>query len=377
MALILTSVFPSVYYVCSCSNKIPDMNEETSDDEAIQEIYSDNAAARLLAACWLSTLGYLPTSSSDTLSRHAVSAKDRRRLLRAIRVTFNCDFDFRLFPPDMSFGKSAELLRPLAPCEDVHKDASRPVVWLAPGLGGAGLGELLLAGAFSRPGRIHLLRYPSLTQISASKNGIEAHVDAVLRQLPADGDRKGLILAGYSMGAHLMHEVACRLEKQGKPIACLILIHSIASPQRKDLRGHDFRLVECRRPHDLIRWAEWKLGVDNRLLLRVWSRMLSILKAVGFAETAYRCDQALSCVIRLKAFSYAIRHSCYRGESVLLRPTGGGSVAEFDAGWSPYCGALQIRPVAVPTRDFLKGNNRRLVADELAQLVSETLKALV
>lgn len=352
------------------------MNEETGDAKAIEELYGDNAA-RLLANCWLSTLGYRPTSNSDTLTNHAVSGKGHRRLLRAIRATFNCDFDFRLFPPDMPFSKSAELLRPLAPCKDVRKDASDPVVWLAPGLGGVGLGELLLSGTFSGPGRIHLLRYPSLTQISASKDGIEAHVDAVLRQLPADGDRKGLILAGYSMGAHLMHEVACRLEKQGKPIASLILIHSIASPQRKDLRGHDFRLVECRRPHDLIRWAEWKLGVDSRPLLPLWSRMLSVLKVVGLAETAYRCDQALSCVIRLKAFSYAIRHSCYRGESVLLRPTGEESVAEVDAGWSPYCRTLQIRSVPVPARDFLKGNNRRLVADELAQLVAETLKALV
>ncbi len=374
MAVILALASLSVYYVCSCSIEIPDMNKETGDATAIEEVSSDTAAARLLADCWFSTLGYRPSDNSDTLNSHAVSGKDKRKLLRAIRSAFSCDFDFRLFPPDMPFGRTAELLRPLAPCENAGKDTSGPVVWLAPGLGGVGLGELLLAGTFSGPGRIHLLRYPLLREISATRDGIEAHVDAVLRQLPVAEDTKGLILAGYSMGAHLIHEVACRLEQQGKPIARVILIHSIASPQRKNLRGHDFRLGECRRPHDLIRWAQWNLAVDNRPVLRLWWRTLSILKTAGFAETAYRCDQALSCALRLKLFSYAIRHARYRGESVLLRPTGEGSIAEPDAGWSPYCGAMRIRTVPVPPKDFLKGNNRRLVADEMAQLVSETLK---
>jgi thioesterase domain-containing protein len=353
------------------------MTDERQEADVLEKIRCESASARLLADCWFSTLGYYPSDTNDTLNRHGVSTKQKKKLLQAICAAYNCELHIGLFPSDVPFSKTAELLATLAPGDK----GSGPLICLAPGLAGVGLGELLLASAYRGPGRIHLFRYPTLDRICEKGDAIEAHIDAVLRQLDQLGSTAlsatapGLILAGYSLGAHVIFEAACRLEKRGTPVARLVLINSVAFPQRRDLRGFDFKLTECRQPHDLIRWMEWKLARENKTALRLGWRTLSFLRKIGFVGKTREYDSELSCTIRLKAFSYTIRHSQYSGEIALLRPSGNGSHSEDDAGWSAFGNKIQIVRLPATHKNFLNSENRRLAADELSQIVLQSMES--
>ncbi len=325
-------------------------------------------SALTLAGCWQSALGFQPASAEDTLRNHGVSKNKRKKLFSAIRSAFNCPLDSGLFRLDMQFGKTVHLLSPLVAEEKTS--GSEPIIWLAPGLFGVGLGELMLARSYEGPGRIRLLRYPMLRAMSDAGSAIEAHVSGVLEQLSATEATDPLVLAGFSLGAHVMFEVACRLLLAGRPVASLVLIHSVAFPQRSDLSAFDYQLTECRKPHEFRRWIKWMLGSERPGGMKFSSRLLAKLSSIGCCELAFRMDAAISCVIRLKAFSYSVRHAYYPGKVTLLRPSGEGSHSEKDAGWSTFCNEMQISLVPAAPSKFLSDENRAVVAKELANLAN-------
>jgi thioesterase domain-containing protein len=308
--------------------------------------------------------------------KHHVSAAKSKGLLRAIRIAFDCDLDFRLVPPDMPFGKTASLLRPLL--NPVTADG--PTVWLAPGFGGVGLAELLVARDYPGPGRIHVLRYPSLPMMAKAQDIVEAHVQFVTEQIQSNASFRtrgnppgGVLLMGRSLGAHVMHEVACRLARQATPISRLILLHSVARPRKSSQDEREMDFLRIRRPRHFVRWLEWTLGSEQRFWLAVWSRLVSVLAAVGAPELALRVNLALSCVVRLKTFRYRLRHSPHPGTIDVFGPTGEGCHVASDAGWSGFCAQVRVRAFPVAAREFFDNRNRPSLVREISTLVAESL----
>lgn len=335
----------------------------------MEEFCHQCRGAQVLAQCWRDALGHGPKELTDTLREHGVTGKQRKRLLFAIRLAFGFELAERDYPTGVPFCKTAKMLDPL-----LNKDGDEPSIWFAPGRFGMDPGDLLFASAYRGPGRLRLLRYPDLQGMTVGGGVIEAHVRAVLNQLPlcafaAEPGRPGLMLAGNSSGAHIMHEVACRLVKRGIRVAGLTLINSVVS-QQHDLPSYgNHSLSDCRSRRQFKLWATWRLATESRSGLRRSAQTISALKLLGAQDRALCVDKTLCSLIRFKAFSYSIRHQKYPGKIVLLRPSVAGSHPEREAGWGPFCQAIEVHGVPFSSKQFLTGTNRQIVADKLRKIV--------
>ncbi len=328
-------------------------------------VCADSAASQRLSDCWLAALGTRPTHDEDTLGAHGVGRKYLIRLASRVRGAFGCDLTARCFHLDIPFRSTAALLQPLL----LSGSASSPEVYLAPGQVGTYTGELLLLKDYPCPEQIRLIRYPSLARMLRSRQIFEDIVQATLDQLPSPKDRcSNLVLAGYSFGAHVMHEVACRLARIGREPSRLILMNSVAFPQREHLSGADLRFSECCSLRDLACAFVWKLSGSNHSGLRRLSSLLGLLQKGGLIESLEEFEFPLSRRVRLRS-SQEFHPSRFPGDIYLLRPSEG--VPTSDDGWSALCDRVHCISFPVPRPDFLNASHRRLIAQEFGRLVAQ------
>jgi thioesterase domain-containing protein len=326
---------------------------------------ADSPAAQRLSDCWLAALGYRPSGWDDTLQAHRAGYAERIGLTRRVREAFRCYLQLDFFSGDVPFEETARLLEPLAP----RSDTGDPTIYLAPGLSGVALSELLIAKDYPGPGRIHPIPYPAFEQNASSRDIVQDHVNAIIHELPPASCKSKLLLAGYSFGAHVVLEVACKLAAAGRPIARVILINSVAFPEREYIPRMCRRLRECRSARDLASVLLWKLTAPNGTVLQSCTQLLHLMKKTSLADHADRLEVALARRGRLRAW-FDFQPGRYPGEVCLFRPLRSTSACD-DEGWSALSGTVHVSSFPVSSNDFLKRANRQHVVKELSRLAEQ------
>jgi thioesterase domain-containing protein len=113
---------------------------------------------------------------------------------------------------------------------------AKPNLFVAPTYEGATKLELEFFNELSRSWTISLVEYPSVAGRDPGPSAFEDLVAAAVRQIALAEPSEPLHLVGFSLGGHVMVEVAARMTAHGRKVAFVGVLFAIAFPGEADWR---------------------------------------------------------------------------------------------------------------------------------------------
>jgi len=292
---------------------------------------------------WLSLLGPTSLEGSKSFTAAGGDSLSALQLIFSIETLLEQRVAMEVLLDDPTAEElTAAILAQRTSVTDAQDE--RPLVLIAPGIGGDEPRLLDFRNRLSKALRFEVLEYPDIDRPPAEVSSLETIVGGLLRQIAEKAPAGPVYLVGYSIGGAFALEVARRLEAIGRPPAFLGAVDTLFTEEGQGSKRllKQVWLASEVGPGWMFQYGAMSLLVQARqYALAVW--VIRLFRRFFGVHRAYSMHRLVVFALRERAVRAISPEPRLAGTVTLFRAQD----RDFgplppDLGWGQFCDSLKV-----------------------------------